>query len=171
MNGPAAVTKNSRLPESSRAAREIWEKCAGTDPDAVIQACTAIVQTGQESPQNVAQAFLNRGNTYFSRTDYDKAVSDYGAAIEAAPGDVRPYNDRGAAYLKKQQYELAIRDFNRGLELNPNDADLLYNRGGAYLRQHFCTLASADFDRAAALSPDYAARVRAAAAACQGPPK
>ena len=49
-----------------------WKSCAGgTSPDVVIGACTAIIQSGQESTEGLADAFNNRGDAYNDKREYD----------------------------------------------------------------------------------------------------
>jgi tetratricopeptide (TPR) repeat protein len=73
-------------------------------------------------PKKDADYFRNRGNTYISTGDYDKALADFDQAIKLAPESFGSYQGRALAYFKKGITGLARDDYNKALSLNP-DAD------------------------------------------------
>lgn len=75
--------------------------CAGTaaqgiTPDMVITACSAVIADGTGGATNLASAYYNRGNAYYDKKDYVRAIPEYDHAL-----------------LLKPHYPLAL--FNRGL--------------------------------------------------------
>jgi tetratricopeptide (TPR) repeat protein len=52
-----------------------------------------------------------RGNEYFDKGDYDRAIADYTKAIEINPNYAKAYNDRGMAYMELGDMENGCRDF------------------------------------------------------------
>jgi hypothetical protein len=42
-------------------------RCSDPDPDLSISGCTAMIQSGQQTEENLAKAFLSRGNAYISK--------------------------------------------------------------------------------------------------------
>ena len=72
-----------------------WNQCvlydehgklrAGTSPDLAIGACTAIIQSGQETTKDLATAFLNRGRGYAGKREYDRAIQDLRPSDQARP--------------------------------------------------------------------------------------
>ena len=84
------------------------------------------------APASSAEAFLQQGDGYFDRDDYDGAIEAYSQAIALKPDFAEAYNNRGYAY------------FRRGDRLNGSPAD-----------KDDLTRAIADYDRAVALRPDY----------------
>jgi uncharacterized protein (TIGR02145 family) len=71
-----------------------------------------------EPPQNDAYAYNLRGNTYYEKGDYDKAISAYTQAIQLKPNDVMFYNHRARAYLDKKDSNRAIADYESVLQID-----------------------------------------------------
>ena len=66
-------------------------------------------------------AFSNRGNAYFDKHDYDRAIADLNQAIKLNPNSVRAYYDRGIAYGAKGDPDHAIADFDDAIKLDPQE--------------------------------------------------
>lgn len=64
---------------------ENWKLCESGDPEHGIAACTALIQSGEETRQNRAIAYSNRGITYSDRGDFDAAIADYERALILNP--------------------------------------------------------------------------------------
>ncbi len=68
--------------------------------------------------------------------DLERALSDYGRAMQADPTDYRPILSRGNVHFTEGDYGEAIRDYTEAAKRNPRAADALYNlslaRGEAY---------------------------------------
>ena len=121
------------------------------DPDLQLRGCTAYIQLGKGSPENLAIAYLNRANIYAQRTKYNLAFPDYSAALALDPNNpLMPYN-RGNAYFDRQQYQRAIGDFSRAIELDGSFALAYFNRGLAQERLGDNAAAAADYRRAVTL--------------------
>ena len=73
--------------------------------------------------------YNKRGNAYFNKNEYDKAIVDYTKVIELNPGNARTYSQRGLSYFLKGEYDKAIDDFSKAIELNPDFAGAYYFRG------------------------------------------
>jgi tetratricopeptide (TPR) repeat protein len=72
---------------------------------------------------NHTNAYINRGNTYSKRGEYDRAIADYTQAIRLDPTNADAYYNRGVVYAKKDDCNRAIADFKAVLKINPNDAE------------------------------------------------
>ena len=121
------------------------------DRELQLRGCTAYIQLGKGSPENLAIAYLNRANIYAQRTKYNFAFPDYSAALALDPNNpLMPYN-RGNAYFDQQECERAIGDFSRAIELDGSFALAYYNRGLAQERLGDNAAAAADYRRAVAL--------------------
>src|SRR5262245_41851800 len=91
-----------------------WKSCADrTGPAVVIGACTAIIQSGQESTEDLARAFNNRGSAYNDKREYTRAIQDLDQAIGLDPNLAPAFNNRGLAYAGKREYDRAIQDFDQ----------------------------------------------------------
>ena len=71
-----------------------------------------------ERPSLDADYYLNRGDTYWKKGQYDQAISDYTKAIEINPKLPQPYVGRGAVYLFcKREYDQAWDDVHKAQDL------------------------------------------------------
>src|SRR5262249_3996449 len=64
------------------------ELCNGvnrTSPDIQIDGCTALINSGAQTPRTRVIAYNNRGNAYMAKGEYDRAVQDYDQSIELNP--------------------------------------------------------------------------------------
>lgn len=77
-------------------------------------------------PKN-AEAYYNRGNVWYEKGNYNKAIADYTKAIEIDPQYAKAYNKRGLAWQDKGDYDRAIADYTKAIEINPNYAEA-YNK-------------------------------------------
>src|SRR4249919_484241 len=85
-----------------------------------IDGCTALIESGNQSPDVLAKAYNNRGNHYTRDGEYDRAIQDYDQSIKINPSYPKAFNNRGVAYQKKGEYERATKDFDEALRLEPN---------------------------------------------------
>jgi tetratricopeptide (TPR) repeat protein len=97
--------------------QEHLNECMSVDPDTRIAACTAIIQApvvdlmgrlhvGKAS-ENLSVAYNNRGDAYYKKGDYDRAIQDFSEAIRLSPS-FGYYRERGIAYNEKGDYDQAI---------------------------------------------------------------
>ncbi|MEM0987771.1 MAG: tetratricopeptide repeat protein [Pseudomonadota bacterium] len=128
----------------------------GDDPDLRLAGCTAIIQSGQWSEDDLAIAFNNRGTAYADLGQHSRAIEDYDEALRLDPNYTEANYNRGDAYAELGQHARAIQDYDAALRLDPNDAKALNNRGNAYayLGQH--SRAIQDYDEALRLHPSAA---------------
>src|SRR5260370_22252704 len=143
-----------------------WQRCtlydehgkvrAGANLELVIDACTAIIQAGQETPKQLAFALANRGYAYRNKYEYDRAIQDLDQAIKLDPDNALAFVNRGDAYRNKREYDHAIRDYDQAIKLDPNDAIALNSRGSAYAGKRDYDRAIRDFDQAIRLDPNNA---------------
>jgi len=79
-----------------------------------------------------AEAFNWRGMAYADRGKLDKALADYGKAINLSAKYSDPYNNRGEIYRRKGEYSKALKDFQTAIRLDKNFAEPRYNIGLVY---------------------------------------
>jgi len=103
-----------------------------------------------------ADAYTDRGFSYFKKGLYDKAMSDYNKAIEIDPKNSRAYNFRGTGYHYKGLYDKAIADYTKAIELDPKNATGYAIRGDLYHAKGLYDRAISDFTKAIELEPKYA---------------
>jgi lipoprotein NlpI len=102
---------------------ENWARCAADhiDPDLKIGACTAIIQSGQETTKNLAAAFYNRDIAYRDKGQYDRAIQDYDQAISLDPKYAHAFSSRGYANFDLARFGAAARDFEQSVAINGTD--------------------------------------------------
>ena len=102
------------------------------DHDLAIDYYTRCLNEGDLSRGNQVIIYNRRGNAYYYKGDYDRAVADYDRAIRLRPDYAFHYYNRGIAYSDKGEYDRAIADFDQALRLDPDYAFAYNNRGFAY---------------------------------------
>ena len=122
-----------------------------------IGACTALIQSSQNNPEDLATAYIDRGNGYQDSGEYDRAIQDYDQAILLEPDSALAYYDRGNAHDSKGEYDRAIADYDLVIQLAPEGDHAYYayyGRGYAHSAKGEYDLAIKDYDRAIRLNSD-----------------
>ncbi len=109
--------------------------------------------TVDKSP-NKARGYYARGVSYSKRGEYDKAISDFTAALNIEHNYPDAYFNRANAYSKMGQYDKAISDYTRVLNITPNDKEAYNNRAIAYASIGKYIQAIEDFNRALIIVSD-----------------
>jgi tetratricopeptide (TPR) repeat protein len=91
-----------------------------------------------------SMVYNNRGLTYKSKGEINKAVDDFNRAIEIDPKDGYPYCNRGIIYFSNDDIEHAINDYTKAIELDHFNA--FYYRANAYSRNGDKKAAISDFE-------------------------
>ena len=121
-----------------------------------IDNCTGALLSGL-SPRDRAATLVNRGIIHMNRTDYDRALTDFDAAVALQPTLAEGHINRGAALLAQDDFAGAITAIDRGLELSPEEpARAYYNRGVAHEELGDVRAAYNDYRRAADMAPTWA---------------
>lgn len=101
-----------------------------------------------EKNPDVINAYVNRGNAFFDRGDYEKAFADFEQAIRHDPHEAQAYASRGACQIFLGQPQSAMADFNQAIALDPNQALAFYNRSLLFAQRGDYGAALADARRA-----------------------
>jgi tetratricopeptide (TPR) repeat protein len=134
------------------------ERCSDRDddPDDRIAACTSLLNSGRTLGRTLAGAYMNRGAAYARKSQYDRAVADYSAAIRSDPKNPKAYRGRANAYARMSKFDQAIDDADRAIKLDAAPA-MSYNlRGLIYADKREHDRAIADFSQAIRLAPQNA---------------
>jgi tetratricopeptide (TPR) repeat protein len=120
--GAACVASVLAGPAAAQAQQEIdW--CNGNDSvgtDLVISGCTAVIQSKEKSQKEVSTALNNRGNAYYDKKDYDRAIADYSEALRLDPQFALAFYNRSLAYRDKGDKDRAIDDYVQAILLDPS---------------------------------------------------
>jgi len=98
----------------------------------------------------------NLGLLYLQTGDVEKAIAQYGKALETAPDDAEARNNLGSALFKKGELNEAIAQYRKALELKPDYADARNNLGNALKQKGDLEGAIAQYRKALENDPDYA---------------
>ncbi|MEZ2329747.1 tetratricopeptide repeat protein [Mesorhizobium sp. RCC_202] len=123
------------------------------------EAATAKRQNGgiddTSGPEAVA-ALLERGDAFYKKRKYARAIAEYSRAVTLAPTEPTAYSARALARLQSGQYDGAVADYSQALELDPDYVEAYSGRAFALVKKREPEKAIADLDRAIAMKPDHA---------------
>ena len=103
-----------------------------------------------------AAVYNERGVAYSRKGLYDRAVADFGRAIDRMTNPAAAYYNRANAYRRQGSYDEAIADYGRAISFRSGFARAYNNHGNVYRHKRQYDRAIADYDRAIGLKPDYA---------------
>ena len=112
--------------------------------------------TSQHGLIKAALKHFSGGNDFYAGGEYEKAVSEYDAALAAVPDDPAFLNNKGAALGSLGHHEAALAAFDLSVALRPDYPVTLCNRGISFAKSSHPEKALADLMRAIELQPDYA---------------
>ncbi len=100
-------------------------------------------------------AYLNRGNLWLEKKQYDSAQADYDKAISFSTGPnlALAYGGRGKAWHFKGNLDQALTDLDHALAINPQLISALEERGLTRLAKNALDGALADFNKVIELDP------------------
>lgn len=171
-----AGTARAAGPQLTQSAIAAGQTCAAVaNADASIRACSEIIATvGPVASSNpaavaiLATAYVDRGQAYFGKGEYDRSIADFNSAIRIAPNSGLYYNARGYAYEAKGDRQRALADYDMAIRLVPNLVVAFQNRGRNYYFMGDYDRAIADFSNAIVLVPNAFISYNARALAYEG---
>jgi tetratricopeptide (TPR) repeat protein len=110
-------------------ATDNWSVCTGRMPNAaMIDACTAIINSGQETGTRLGQAYFGRGFEESIQMSYapDKnamtaqAIADLSQSIALDPTNPDAFGIRGMLYYEQQNFAAALPDYETSDRLRPD---------------------------------------------------
>ncbi len=103
------------------------ENKAGQNDNAIKYARMAI-----EQDPNFALSYLNLGDAFLSKKEYDSSIEAYQKSIQLNAQNVDALNKMGLSYEYKGEYDNAINAYNKALGINSNNSESWYYQGNAY---------------------------------------
>jgi tetratricopeptide (TPR) repeat protein len=98
-----------------------WTECMNEGDafslDVIISGCNNLIQSGDETPAKLAEAYRSRGVAYAKRREYDRAIADYDKAIDLDPKNAKAYYQRGYVYDIMGEHDRAMADYNKAMGL------------------------------------------------------
>jgi len=110
------------------------ESCrTNPDGDAAIEACNRVINSGRYSRSDVARAYLDRGQRYYTKNEIDRAIADASTAISTGALNAESlaiaYSNRGNGWFVKDDIDRAIADYTTAIRTNSRFAAPLTARG------------------------------------------
>lgn len=108
------------------------------DYQRAVDLYTEGLEDGLHAAQVRRNLLRQRAFAYEDLKQYDRAESDYNAALQIEPLDPDFYAKRGFYFSRRGRYDDALADFRRGSELVPTDGGFPFGEGEVYgkLGQH-----------------------------------
>ncbi len=133
------------------AGAELATDCFSEDNERRHAGCTVIIESPSASPSEKAQAYAMRALSLSLKRNYDRAITDYDAAIAINPNFAVALNNRAWAYYKSGRAGQGLGDVERSLRLNPLSEHTWDTR--AHIRQTMGNHAGAfaDYEKAVAI--------------------
>lgn len=101
----------------------------------------------------VQNAYYNRGNIFMNEKKNQRAIADFGKAIELNPKFTDAYYNRGLILRQLNRSEEAVSDFSKAIELNPGFEKAYFNRGSVFMIEKKYDEAIFDLGKTIELNP------------------
>ncbi len=152
LGSPAAPSAPS---PSANSAADDYGICIGSTSDA-LDACTRVITSARSTREQVGNAYLNRGQHYYEKDDYDRAIADFNRAIPLKPKSLQlAYGNRGNAYAMKKQNQEAIGSYDHAIALDANYSAAYTGRGLVYEKMGRIDRARSDYEAALTAKSTY----------------
>jgi tetratricopeptide (TPR) repeat protein len=131
-----------------------WKDCQSSDAETRLKACTIVIEaSGHGSRTRLADALDGRCSAYNEKQDYEHAISDCKAAIEANPRYSYAYGNLAVSYLKLKDYPKALAALDRSIELKTDFLWSHLNRAQAFEASGKTRPALMDYQYALVIDP------------------
>lgn len=127
------------------------------DFEEAIQVYNQVIEMSSENePEILAGAYHNRGLSFYSQRQYQKAITDYDMSISIDDRNTDSYINRANAYVALAMNDEALADFSKAIELSPEYSVGYSNRAMLYFLMDRTSESILDIDQAIALAPERA---------------
>ncbi len=125
----------------------------GWDPDALIAACSKIIEGRGGNADYMAYVFTQRGNGLGLKGRIDEALADYDRAIELQPKWGWLRLNRAAVWARKRDDERALADYTEAIRLEPRLSLAYLGRSSLWIRRGELAKAIDEADKAVGIEP------------------
>jgi tetratricopeptide (TPR) repeat protein len=138
------------LPAVPAAANDDDNVCRGSGTGA-IAACTRIINSTRSTREQIGEAYIARGQHYYTADDYDRAIKEFNLAIPLKPKWLQlAYGNRANAYKMKEDEQNAIDSYDQAIALDSNYSAAYTGRGLIYEKMGVIERARVDYKAALA---------------------
>jgi len=133
------IAGSSAFAATAMGPKQLWDKGAEYAAnklfiDAIANYTQAIQKNkGEISIEDVAKIFTSRGLAYLALSDGDKAIDDFGNALELDERNQDALLHRGNVFLARKQFDRALQDFSKVVDLNPRNAAAYTGRARTFV--------------------------------------
>src|SRR5690348_10930365 len=114
------------------AAADDYDVCIGST-SAAIDACTRVINSPRSSRDRIGNAYIGRGQHYYEKDEYDRAIEDFNRAMPYQPSYLQlAYGNRGNAYAMKGDNDKALDSYSVAISLDKNYSAAFTGRGLIY---------------------------------------
>lgn len=83
-----------------------------------------------EKKQSVSvEQYINEGNEFFKKGEYDNAIESYSKALSFKPNASYIFFNRGMSYFKSGRYKKSVIDLQFTVQISPHNSEFLYSLG------------------------------------------
>jgi tetratricopeptide (TPR) repeat protein len=136
---------------------QAWGICEGymANPtsEQQIESCTAIIESGRETPQRLAIAYFWRAVAWRNRANLQRALADFTETIRLNPKYLGAYEWRSHLLIDRGDYDGAVANDTDAIKNLPDERDLFGYRGYAHFYRGDFPASAGDLRRAIELIP------------------
>lgn len=104
-------------------------------------------------PVYIADVYIGRGNAYRGLSNSDRAIENYGKALQADSTKVEAYSNRGSVFADLEKYDEALADYQKAIEIDSLNADIFNRRGYTFELMNDYDNALDNYERVLKLDP------------------
>jgi len=130
-----------------------YDQFRGGDMKAAVTLCTRAIMSGELTGDELIGAYINRGVAFRNLGEYQRAISDYSAALKYAPDDAMIYANRANARRELGELKKALGDADRAIAIDNTRPASFYTRGAVLEAAGQYDNARKDYMMAVSLAP------------------
>jgi tetratricopeptide (TPR) repeat protein len=154
-------TASPTLAQAPTAGTDLWKECQSQQSDQALKACTAIIDAKSEPAPKLAQAYNMRALAHQRMGQPDKAITDFGQAIQLMKDAGKSgfelafiYFMRANTHRAKGDLEQAIADHTESIRVAPGWDKSYNDRGAIYFQKGDFPRALDDISKVISFRPD-----------------
>ena len=154
-------TAGQAAAQAPAAGTDLWKECQSQQSDQALKACTQIIDAKAEPAPRLAQAYNMRAIAHQRMGQPDKAIADFGQAIQLMTSAGKSgfelafiYFMRGNTYRGMGNLDQAIADHSESIRIAPGWDKSYNDRGAIYFQKGDFARALDDISKVISFRPD-----------------